>query len=139
MKKASYIKAYGVNPKSDLVELWKRIVFNMAVANTDDHLRNHAFILAKKGWILSPLYDVNPVPYGDELSLLVDAEDNSISVDLAIRTAPRFGIAEKEATKLSKEILVVVRDNWERLAKEYGLSRGQIENMRPAFSACYDI
>ena len=41
----------------------------MVVTNTDDHLRNRAFILTDKGWILSPLYDVNPVPYGDELSL----------------------------------------------------------------------
>ena len=42
----------------------------MVVTNTDDHLRNRAFILTDKGWILSPLYDVNPVPYGDELSLM---------------------------------------------------------------------
>ena len=104
---AGFIKAYGANPKSDLVELWKRIVFNMAVTNTDDHLRNHAFILTNNGWILSPLYDVNPVPYGDELSLLVDSEDNSISVDLAIRTAPRFGITEKEATKNPKKSLLL--------------------------------
>ena len=48
----------------------------MVVTNTDDHLRNRAFILTDKGWILSPLYDVNPVPYGDELSLNVDEEDN---------------------------------------------------------------
>ena len=66
---AAFIKSYGAQPKKDLGELWKRIVFNMAVTNTDDHLRNHAFILTDKGWILSPLYDVNPVPYGDELSL----------------------------------------------------------------------
>ena len=65
----SIIKSSGANPKDDLLELWKRIIFNMAVSNTDDHLRNHAFILKKNGWILSPLYDVNPVPYGDELSL----------------------------------------------------------------------
>lgn len=134
---AGFIKAYGANPKSDLKELWKRIVFNMSVTNTDDHLRNHAFILAKSGWILSPLYDVNPVPYGDELSLLIDSEDNSIDIELAIRTAPRFGITEKEANALSEEIISVVRDNWEKLAKEYGLSRTQIENMRPAFDLCY--
>lgn len=136
---AGFIKAYGANPRLDLVELWKRIVFNMAVTNTDDHLRNHAFILTKNGWILSPLYDVNPVPYGNELSLLVDSEDNSIHVDLAIRTAPSFGITEKEASELSKEILAITRDNWERLAKEYGLSRGQVRDMRPAFNACYNI
>ncbi len=134
---ASFIKSCGANPKSDLVELWKRIVFNMAVTNTDDHLRNHAFILSDNGWILSPLYDVNPVPYGDELSLLVDNEDNRISIDLAIRTAPRFGIPETEAKKFAEQIVSVVRENWEQLAKECGLSRGQIEDMRPAFSACF--
>lgn len=132
-----FIKAYGATPKGDLIELWKRIVFNMAVTNTDDHLRNHAFIFTQRGWILSPLYDVNPVPYGDELSLLVDAEDNTLSIDLAVRTAPRFGISEKQAKEYAQEILGIVRDNWERLGKEYGLSRGQIEEMRPAFEICY--
>ncbi len=134
---ASFIKSYGANPKSDLVELWKRIVFNMAVTNTDDHLRNHAFMLSNKGWTLSPLYDVNPVPYGDELSLLVDNADNRISTELAIGTAPRFGISEVNAEKIAEEIRSVVRENWEQIAKKYGLSRGQIEDMRPAFSECF--
>lgn len=129
-----FIKSYGVDPKNDLIELWKRIVFNMAVTNTDDHLRNHAFILSNKGWKLSPLYDVNPVPYGNELSLLVDEEDNSISIPLAIGVAPKFGITETKAKEYAEEILTIVRDNWEQTAKKYGLSRGQIENMRPAFS-----
>lgn len=133
----SFIKAYGSNPKADLLELWKRIVFNMAVTNTDDHLRNHAFIFGKNGWELSPLYDVNPVPYGDELSLLVDDEDNHISMELAVNTANRFGIQREVAEKIVSEIQKVVRDNWERLAKENGLSRGQIEYMRPAFNECY--
>lgn len=134
---ASFIKAYSSNPKADLLELWKRIVFNMAVTNTDDHLRNHAFIFGKNGWELSPLYDVNPVPYGDELSLLVDDEDNHISMELAVNTANRFGIQREVAEKIVSEIQKVVRDNWERLAKEHGLSRGQIEYMRPAFNECY--
>lgn len=134
---AGFIKSYGAKPKADLVELWRRIVFNMAVTNTDDHLRNHAFLLTKKGWILSPLYDVNPVPYGDELSLLVDDRDNSISIELAVQTAPRFGISEKDALLYAEDILLTVKNNWEKLAKEYGLTRGQIEDMRPAFEICY--
>lgn len=134
---AGFIKAYGANPKADLIELWKRILFNMAVTNTDDHLRNHAFVFTTKGWILSPLYDVNPVPYGDELSLLVNDEDNRISIDLAVQTAPHFGISEKDAWNYVNDILATIRDNWEKLAKEYGLSRGQIEDMRPAFDICY--
>ena len=135
---AAFIKSYGAQPKKDLVELWKRIVFNMAVTNTDDHLRNHAFILTDKGWILSPLYDVNPVPYGDELSLNVDEEDNSISIDLAVQTAVRFGISESDAEAQAEEILKIVRDNWKKIAAGYGLTRRQIEEMRPAFSACYE-
>ena len=135
---ASILMASGANPAADLVELWKRIVFNMAVSNTDDHLRNHAFILQKNGWVLSPLYDVNPVPYGDELSLNVDETDNRISISLAIETAHRFGIREEDAVKMAKEITEIVKNNWEQLAMKYGISRGKIEDMRPAFSICYE-
>ena len=133
---AAFIKSDGAKPKSDLMELWKRIVFNMAITNTDDHMRNHALILSGKGWRLSPLYDVNPVPYGDELSLNVDEEDNRISIDLAVQTAKRFGVEESDAESYAKDILGIIRDNWESLASGYGLSRRQIEEMRPAFSAC---
>ena len=135
---AAFIKSYGAQPKKDLTELWKWIVFNMAVTNTDDHLRNHAFILSQNGWILSPLYDVNPVPYGDELSLNVDEEDNSICIDLAVQTAVRFGINEDDAKKYAEDIRKTVRENWEKTAADYGLTRRQIEEMRPAFSVCYE-
>ena len=134
---AAFIKSYGAQPKRDLIELWKRIVFNMAVSNTDDHLRNHAFIFTENGWELSPLYDVNPVSFGDELSLTVSEEDNSINIDLAIQTAVRFGISETDATTYAKNILTVVQENWEKRAMALGLSRRLIEEMRPAFSACY--
>ena len=82
----SFLKSNGAAPKMDLVELWKRIVFNMAVSNTDDHLRNHGFILTQTGWRLSPLYDVNPVPYGEDLALNVSEDDSTSSFALAIAT-----------------------------------------------------
>ena len=135
---AAFIRSYGANPKKDLLELWKRIVFNMAVSNTDDHLRNHAFILTEKGWTLSPLYDVNPVPYGNELSLNVDEEDNSIRMDLAVQTAVRFGISVPEAEAYAESIRETVKDGWASLASKYGLSRRQQEDMRPAFHACLE-
>ena len=86
---------------------------------------------------LSPLYDVNPVPYGDELSLNVDEQDNRICIELAIQTAYRFGIAKPEAVDLAHNILETVRKNWEKIARSYGISHGQIEDMRPAFDVCY--
>lgn len=133
----SFIKSNGASPKEDLVELWRRIVFNMAVSNTDDHLRNHGFILSSNGWRLSPLYDVNPVEEGDELALNVNDTDNKISIDLAIETAEYYGIKKTDAQRMATEILVTVRDNWERIAKQCGLSRSDIEYKRPAFSICY--
>ena len=132
-----FIKSYGAYPKEDLLELFKRIVFNMAVSNTDDHLRNHGFILAEKGWKLSPLYDVNPVPYGDTLALNVDSYDNSISIELAVEAAEYFDIKINDAESIAEEILCVVRNNWEPLATKYGINREQVEEMRPAFDVCY--
>lgn len=133
---ADFIRAYGASPKKDLHELWRRIVFNMAVTNSDDHLRNHAFLFTRRGWRLSPLYDVNPVPYGDELSLNVDEFDNRISIGLALSVAERFGFIYNDAKTEADRILQIVRGYWQRLAAQCGLSRGQIEDMRPAFRLC---
>lgn len=132
----SFIKSNGAAPKADLEELWRRMVFNMAVSNTDDHLRNHGFIMTPNGWRLSPLYDVNPVPEGDCLALNVNGEDNSISVGLAVETAKYFGISVSEAKKMSGEILDTVGNNWENTAFRYGIGKASVEYMRPAFSEC---
>lgn len=129
----AFLKAYGAAPKQDLLELWKRIVFNMAVTNTDDHLRNHGFILTKTGWRLSPLYDVNPVPCGDELSLNVNDRDNSISLELAVDAAPYYNLSKEDAIEIGNSIVETVNSNWESLAKKYGIGRNSIEYMRPAF------
>lgn len=131
----SFLKANGASPKKDLIELWKRIVFSMAVSNTDDHFRNHGFVLAEDGWKLSPLYDVNPDIYGEYLSLNVDDNDSKIDFELALSAAAFYGIEKKLAKELIAEIRNVVGKNWEQLAKKYGISRNEIERMRVAFSS----
>ena len=68
---------------------------------------------------------------------IVDEVDNTISIELAISVSSRFGITSEKAGKMAKQMVTIVRDNWEALAKKYGLARGQIEYMRPAFSECY--
>lgn len=135
---ASFLKANGAAPKEDLVELWKRILFNMAITNSDDHLRNHGFLLGQNGWRLSPLYDVNPVPYGDTLALNIDADDNTISLELAIDTAPYYGLTKEIAQSMALEMLDTIRQNWQRLARKNGLTHAAMEQMRPAFTLCYE-
>ena len=136
LEMVSFLKANGAKPKRDLQELWKRIVFSMAVSNTDDHFRNHGFVLSDMGWELSPLYDVNPDIYGEYLSLNVDADDSSIDFDLAIDAALYYGIEKKQAAEEVEKIKTIVRENWQALAKKHGISRGEIERMSPAFREC---
>lgn len=125
--------ANGATPKKDIQELWKRIVFSMAVSNTDDHFRNHGFILEEKGWVLSPMYDVNPDIYGEFLSLNVDEDNSAIDFDLAIEAAPYYEISTEQAKKNVTAIRKTVADNWRLLAGKYGIGRGEIERMYPAF------
>lgn len=137
MEIASVITAQSASPQKDLRELWRRIVFNMAVSNTDDHLRNHGFILAKDGFCLSPLYDVNPDVYGDTLSLNVDTDNNLIDFNLALSVAKTYGLTERRATDELKEIRDVVENNWRRIAQQYGIRRSEIERMAPAFNMTF--
>lgn len=129
----SFLKANGANPTEDIEELWKRLVFSMAVSNTDDHFRNHGFILSNHGWRLSPLYDVNPDLYGEYLSLNVNETESSIDINLAIDSAKYYGLEKDKAVNIAKGIETVVRDNWRELAKKNGISRSEIERMAPAF------
>lgn len=130
-------RSTGASPKEDLQELWKRIVFNVAVSNTDDHLRNHAFILSEKGFRLSPLFDVNPSIYGDTLSLNISEYDNTMSFDLTLETAKYYGISYNDAKAQIQEIKDIVENNWKNVAEKYGLSRSAILNMEPAFDMKY--
>ena len=131
---AEFIRRAGAAPKEDLAELWKRIVFSMAISNTDDHLRNHGFLLTEKGWRLSPMYDVNPVPYGEMLSLNVTPDDARIDLDLAVEVASFFGLTGKEANIEIEKMLSIIRGQWRSIASECGLSREAQNEMAEAFA-----
>ena len=119
-------------PECDIRELWRRIVFSICVANTDDHLRNHGFLLGSDGWRLSPAYDLNPVPTGTGLSLNISDEDNSLDLNLAMEVAEFFRLSNKEAKTILDEVVAAV-SNWEATATKYGLSRFEQQRMEPAF------
>ena len=131
---AAFIKSTGASPKKDLIELWKRIVFNMLVSNTDDHLRNHGFLLTEKGWILSPVFDVNPNPYGENLSLNVTERVSAISTELAHETCEFFGVSNSKAKSTIAEMRKIVKENWRRIAGANGISRSEQAFMAPAFT-----
>ncbi|MDH6303776.1 serine/threonine-protein kinase HipA [Parabacteroides sp. PF5-5] len=127
-----FIIQHGANVKEDLTELFRRIVFSIAISNTDDHLRNHGFILTKYGWILSPAYDINPNPYGTGLKLNISEEDNSLDFDLVLSVAPYFRLAEQEAGGVVENIKRVVSE-WEDIAVKYQISKSERDMMSVAF------
>lgn len=129
---AEFITQNGSNVNEELKELWKRIALNICIKNTDDHLRNHGFLLTDTGWVLSPVYDVNPFPDGTGLTLNISEDDNSLDLDLALSVAEYFRLKEKEATAIIEQIKSSVR-NWRKIAQENGLSKQEQAMMEPAF------
>jgi serine/threonine-protein kinase HipA len=128
---ASFIIKNGADPKQDLEELWRRIVFNIAVKNTEDHLRNHGFLLTAYGWTLAPAYDVNPNYQGRGLTLNISETDNSLDFDLALSVAKYFRV-EKNADSIIKRVRCSVT-KWKTIAKKYSIPASEIGVMTDAF------
>jgi serine/threonine-protein kinase HipA len=118
----------------DLEELWRRIVFSIAIRNTDDHLRNHGFLLTKDGWRLSPAFDLNPDPQGIGLSLNIDSSNNALDIDLVRSVARLFRIDSHRADQIIDQVRDAVW-NWRQIATELQISRMQQNSMARAFSA----
>ena len=126
------IENYGTNVDNNLKQLWRRIIFSIAVSNTDDHLRNHGFILGEKGWELSPAYDINPSIDKDGLALNIDMDDNALDFELAKSVGEFFRLSGSEMDNIINEVLSVV-GQWKAVAKQIGLSNSQQLLMAPAF------
>ena len=129
---AEFIIRKGANVQQDLEELFRRIVFSICVSNTDDHLRNHGFLLTQNGWTLSPAYDINPNPAGVGLKLNISAHDNSLVLDLAAEVASFFRLTAIQASAIIQHTVNVV-SKWKQIAAKYKISRDEQDKMHPAF------
>ncbi|MGJ7541504.1 type II toxin-antitoxin system HipA family toxin [Variovorax sp. LT1R16] len=124
---------HGAHTIADLRELWSRIVFNMLVSNTDDHLRNHGFILVPgKGWRLSDAYDMNPVPDAQGLKLNVSEADNALDLDLVRSVAPYFRVSRKLGDEIVARSQAVVKQ-WPKIAASLKIRAREQEQMAAAF------
>ncbi|PCJ01518.1 MAG: toxin HipA [Flavobacteriales bacterium] len=130
---AEFIAENGANVNEDLEELWRRIVFSICVTNTDDHLRNHGFILTEGGWILSPAYDINPVETDTGLTLNISDNDNSLDLELAMEVHAFFRLSKEQAKEIINEVTTAVRP-WKDVATKYGISRAEQELKSLAFN-----
>jgi serine/threonine-protein kinase HipA len=130
---ARVLMAQGAQTDIDLRELWSRIVFNLLVSNTDDHLRNHGFVLVPgQGWRLSEAYDMNPVPESHGLKLNISEVDNALDLELARSVAPYFRVTAKAAHEIVERSRGVVRQ-WPKIAASLGVPVREQQWMASAF------
>lgn len=129
---AEFISNYGVNIDENLNQLWRRIIFNIAISNTDDHLRNHGFILTDKGWTLSPAYDLNPSINKEGLALNIDMDNNVLDFEIAKSVGDLFRLDEKQMNDIITEVSDSV-NGWNKIADKIGISRSEREIMQSAF------
>lgn len=128
-----FIESSGANATENLEELWRRIVFSICISNTDDHLRNHGFILTSMGWVLSPAYDINPNEDGAGLNLNISDSDNALDLDLAMEVHEYFRLNESQAMRIMDNVKNSVK-RWKIVANKYGISNADQELKAKAFS-----
>ena len=130
---AEFIQNYGTNIDANLAQLWRRIVFNIAISNTDDHLRNHGFVLTEKGWILSPAYDINPSIDKNGLALNIDMDNNALDFDLAKSVGEYFRLNKEQMESIIDDIINSV-ENWQKVALKIGISGKEKDLMSNSFN-----
>lgn len=134
LEMVDFLQRFGADVRVDLEELFRRIVFSIGIKNTDDHLRNHGFLLTTKGWKLSPAYDINPVYFGTGLSLNISENDNSLDFELARSVAPYFRLKDEQAVNIIGQVKKI-RESWKELASNLGIQRSEQQMMEHAFNA----
>jgi serine/threonine-protein kinase HipA len=130
------LRREGSEVDEDLRQLWRRVVFNVLVSNTDDHLRNHGLLRDAKGWRLAPAYDLNPVPVDVKPrvhALAIDEAETAASMETVMGVAPAFGIAKAaEARAIARKVGHVVK-GWRAEAKKHAIAPREVERMETAF------
>lgn len=100
--------------EQNLQELYRRVAFNMYIGNSDDHFRNHGFLLTQKGWTLSPAYDMNPT-LNEYQSLLVNESSNKADISVLLDSCESYLIKKEIAANIIQEVQTAV-SGWESLA-----------------------
>lgn len=129
---AEWLSRNSCHAQEDLLQMWQRIVFNIAISNCDDHLRNHGFLFTREGWRLAPAYDLNPMYYGTGLSLNINEYSNALEYELAMDVAPYFGVEESKAAQIIADTKSIV-GTWRKWASHFHISREEQELMASAF------
>ena len=113
------------NVEENLQELYRRVAFNICIGNSDDHFRNHGFLLTAKGWVLSPAYDMNP-SINQYQSLLISKSTNKSDLNLLLEAGEDYMLNKTAATKIINEVALAVKD-WKTIGKRVGVAKREMD------------
>ena len=126
-----FILQHCCNVEANLRQLYRRVAFSIAIGNSDDHFRNHGFLLTPKGWTLSPAYDLNPT-FNDHQSLLINATTNSSDLQLLLASSEEYMIGKEEATHIIEEVKDGV-SQWRSMATRLGIAKREMDLFAQVF------
>jgi hypothetical protein len=113
------------NVDANLKELYRRVAFNISVGNSDDHFRNHGFLLTARGWTLSPAYDMNPTVHAYQ-SLLIDRHSNKADLQLLLDACEDYMLDKTTASQIIAQVVAAVK-GWQPLATRLGITRREMD------------
>lgn len=126
-----FIVRHGSNVEHNLEELYRRVAFYIIVGNSDDHFRNHGFLLTRKGWELSPAYDINPT-LADSQSLQINRFTNESNLDILLASAPDYMLSAEKAGNIINRVKTAMKP-WRTEARRLGLPMRDIDFFAPRF------
>lgn len=126
-----FILQHCCNVEANLRQLYRRVAFSIAIGNSDDHFRNHGFLLTPKGWTLAPAYDLNPT-FNDHQSLLINATTNRSDLQLLLASSEEYMISKEEATRIIEEVKDGV-SQWRSMATRIGIAKREMDLFAQVF------
>ena len=120
-----FILQYCRDVEDNLRQLYRRVAFNIAISNSDDHFRNHGFLLTPRGWTLSPAYDMNPTLNGYQ-ALLINSSTNQADLSILLDSSEEYMISKAEAKQIISEVIAGV-SRWKALANRLGIAKREID------------
>lgn len=126
-----FIVQHGSNVEQNLEELYRRVAFYIIVSNSDDHFRNHGFLLTRKGWELSPAYDINPT-LADNQSLLINRTTSESDLNILLASAGDYMLSAEKAKSIIDEVKTAMK-SWRTEARRLGFPQRNIDMFAPRF------
>ena len=116
----------------NLRQLYRRVAFNIAIGNSDDHFRNHGFLLTPRGWTLAPAYDMNPT-LSEYQSLLINSSTNESNLQILLESCEEYMISKEEARQIIGQVIKGV-SKWKAIAVSLGIGKREIDMFEQVYS-----